>query len=56
MAVTKRSLHLWASVLIVAGLVLLVWGLPERRPVWLAGLAAIGMALVLSFATRWAGD
>lgn len=56
MAAKKKMLHLWASVLIVLGLVLLVWGLPERRAAWIAGLVALGVALVLSLATRWIGD
>jgi len=54
---TKRRLQIAASALILAALALLVIGLANELPiVWGFGLIAVGTAMVMSLATRWAGS
>lgn len=53
---TKRTLRIVASMLIGLALVLIVVGLSaENALVWGAGLAAVAVAMAMSFATRWVG-
>jgi len=49
---TTNRLNLIASLLVLAGLVLLVVGLPDNRVVWLLGLGAVGVAMVVAMGTR----
>lgn len=54
---TKRELRIAATALILVGLALIVIGLAnERSFVWGLGLIAVGIAMVMSLATRWAGS
>jgi hypothetical protein len=54
---TKRTLLIAASVLILVALALIVAGLASERPVvWGLGLVAVAVAMVMSLATRWAGS
>jgi hypothetical protein len=54
---TKRSLQIAASALILVALALIVIGLGNERPaVWGLGLGAVGAAMIMSLATRWAGS
>lgn len=53
---TKQKLYIIASVLILAGLALIVYGLPRQQLLWYAGLGAIALAMLLSLATHWAPD
>lgn len=53
---TKQTLHIIASVLIIAGLALIVLGLQQENLMWQAGLGAVALAMILSFATRWAPE
>lgn len=46
--------HIIATLLTLVGLALIVAGLGGTDLVWQAGLAAIGVAMLFSFATRWA--
>jgi hypothetical protein len=40
--------------LIVVGLALIVLGLQQENFLWQAGLGAVGVAMLVSLATRWA--
>lgn len=52
-----RGLQLGASALIAVALGLIVSGLAQDRAwVWGLGLIAVAAAMVMSLATRWAGD
>lgn len=52
---SKRSLQITASVLILGALGLLVAGLDSDAPmIWGAGLVAVALAMIISLATRWA--
>jgi hypothetical protein len=54
---TKRRLQIAASALILAAVALLVIGLANELPiVWGLGLIAVGIAMIMSLATRWAGS
>ena len=54
---TKRTLGIAASVLILVALALIVAGLTNELPVaWGLGLIAVALAMVMSLATRWAGS
>ena len=54
---TKRTLRIAASILIVVALALIVAGLAnEQAVVWGLGLIAVGIAMIMSLATRWAGS
>ena len=54
---TKRELLIAASALILVALALIVTGLANELPlVWGLGLIAVGTAMVMSLATRWAGS
>jgi hypothetical protein len=54
--VTKRTLQISASALILIALVLIVIGLAREQPVvWGLGLIAVAAAMIMSLATRWAG-
>ena len=54
---TKRTLGIAASVLILVALALIVAGLTNELPVaWGLGLIAVTLAMVMSLATRWAGS
>ncbi len=54
---TKRTLGIAASVLILVALALIVAGLANELPVaWGFGLIAVALAMVMSLATRWAGS
>lgn len=54
---TKRTLRIAASVLILVALVLIVAGLANEQPVvWGLGLIAVAIAMAMSLATRWAGS
>lgn len=54
---TKRKLRISAAGLILLSLALLVAGLGNEQPlVWGLGLIAVGVAMVMSLATRWAGS
>ncbi len=50
----KETLYIVASLLIVAGLILIVWGLQQENVLWQIGLGAVAVAMAVSFATRWA--
>jgi lysylphosphatidylglycerol synthetase-like protein (DUF2156 family) len=51
---TKNKLYVVASLLIVASLFLIVFGFQtDTRSVWLIGLAAITLAMLISLLTRW---
>lgn len=53
---SKRTLGIVASFLILAALALLVLGLANEQPfLWGPGLVVVGIAMAISFATRWAG-
>ena len=53
---TKRTLLITASALIILALALLVIGLArELTVVWGLGLVAAGVAMAMSLATRWVG-
>lgn len=49
---TSNRLNLIASLFVLAGLVLLVVGLPDNRIMWLLGLGAVGVAMVVAIGTR----
>lgn len=52
---TGRGLQTAAAALILLALALLVGGLQADQPLlWGSGLAAVGVAMVLSLLTRWA--
>ena len=54
---TKRTLRIAASILIVVALTLIVVGLAnEQAVVWGLGLIAVAIAMIMSLATRWAGS
>lgn len=54
---TKRTLRIAASILIVVALALIVAGLAnEQAVVWGLGLIAVAIAMIMSLATRWAGS
>lgn len=53
---SKDRLLLAASLLLLVGFVLLVVGLGGARPLWLAGLATVVLAMLLSLGTRWARE
>ena len=54
---TKRTLQIGASALILVALALIVIGLMNEWPVlWGLGLLAVGVAMVMSLATRWVGS
>lgn len=54
---TKRTLQIAASILIVVALALIVAGLAnEQAVVWGLGLIAVAIAMIMSLATRWAGS
>lgn len=54
---TKRTLRIGASILILLALALLVIGLAnESTALWTAGLVATAVAMAMSFATRWVGS
>lgn len=54
---TKRTLQMAASGLILSALVLLVAGLANDLPVvWGLGLLAVAAAMTMSLATRWVGS
>jgi hypothetical protein len=54
---TKRTLGIAASILIVVALALIVAGLAnEQAVVWGLGLIAVAIAMIMSLATRWAGS
>jgi hypothetical protein len=54
---TKRTLQITASVLILLALVLIVIGLSNEEPaVWGLGLLIVSAAMVMSLATRWVGS
>jgi hypothetical protein len=54
---TKRSLQISASALILVALALIVTGLGSEQPVvWGLGLVAVAAAMIMSLATRWAGS
>jgi hypothetical protein len=53
---TKRTLLIAASVLILMALALIVLGLANERPVvWGLGLIAVAVAMIMSLGARWAG-
>ena len=52
----KNTIYLIASLLILLGLALIVWGLPDTPLVWQAGLIAVTLAMILSLLTRWLGQ
>ena len=53
---TKRRLRLIASGLILLALALLVVGLQREESIlWGLGLIITGLAMAMSFATRWVG-
>ena len=53
---TKRTLRIVVSVLILVALALIVRGLEnEQAPVWGLGLLAVAIAMIMSLAARWAG-
>ena len=49
----RKWLFLTASVLILVSLALLVIGLDGQPVLWYLGLATLGVAMLLSLATRW---
>lgn len=53
---SKNSLNLVASVLILLGFALIVAGLQGRPLLWKVGLAVEAVALVLSLGTQWAKE
>ena len=54
---TKRTLGITASILILVALALIVAGLANERPVvWGLGLLVVAIAMIMSLATRWAGS
>jgi hypothetical protein len=54
---TKRTLQITASILILLALQFLVIGLANERPVvWGLGLAAVAVAMTMSLVTRWTGS
>lgn len=54
---SKRTLQVAATVLILVALALIVSGLSYAQPeIWGLGLIAVGMAMLMSLATRWARD
>jgi drug/metabolite transporter superfamily protein YnfA len=51
---TKNKLYVVASLLIIASLFLIVFGFQsDTRWVWLTGLGAITLAMLISLVTRW---
>ena len=50
---SKQLLYLVASLLLLAGLALIVLGLQQENVLWQAGAGAVALAMLLSFATRW---
>ena len=54
---TKRKLRIADSGLVLVALVLIVIGLVKEQPVvWGLGLIAVGVAMIMSLVTRWAGS
>ena len=54
---TKPELRIAATALILVALALIVVGLANELPlVWRTGLIAVGAAMIMSLATRWAGS
>lgn len=53
---TKQTLYIISSVLIIAGLALIVLGLQRQPALWYAGLGAVATAMLLSLATHWAPE
>lgn len=53
---TKQTLHAIASALIVISLILVVVGLPDNDLMWQLGLGVVGLAMLISLATRWAPE
>lgn len=54
---TRRTLRIAASILIVVALALIVTGLAHGQAVvWGLGLIAVAIAMIMSLATRWAGS
>lgn len=54
---SKDSVHLIVSVLLLLALGLLVWGLQEDVDLlWQAGLGVVAVAMAGSLATRWVGE
>jgi len=51
---TKQSLSLIATLLILIGLVLIVVGTSGADLLWQLGLSAVGLAMLASLGTRWA--
>lgn len=52
----EETLYVIASLLILAGLVLIVVGFQGTPLLWQAGLAVVAAAMLVSLATRWAKD
>lgn len=50
---SQKSLYIVASLLILAGLLLIVLGLAGSELLWKLGLALVGLAMLLSLATHW---
>lgn len=50
---TKNVLFIIAVALILAGFVLVVYGLPNRSLLWQIGLIALALAMLASLATRF---
>lgn len=50
---TANTLNIIASLLLLAGLVLLVLGLPDNSLVWQLGLGSVTLAMLVAVGTRF---
>ena len=53
---SRRTLYLLATVLILVSLVLIVVGLQGAPVLWVVGLAVVALAMGLSLVARWVPD
>ena len=53
---SRCTLYLLATVLILVSLVLIVVGLQGTPVLWVVGLAVVALAMGLSLAARWVPD
>jgi len=50
----KEKMYITSSLLVLAGLVLITWGLERSPLLWMAGLALVALSMLISFLTHWA--